>query len=538
MLHFSRWRIVLTCLVCLAGVVYSIPNLLPKEQLAGVPGWLPNQQINLGLDLQGGSHLMLEVDMDTVVKERLDSLMDAVRSALRAKQIGYINLGLEAGAVRVDIREAGKREEALKELRALAVPVTGIAVFVGAGRDIEVSSEADGRILIKLTREALLERKRHAIEQSIEIIRRRIDEAGTRDPTIQRQGEDRILVQLPGEQNPERVKRLIGKTAKMVFRMVDVTATAEDVQAGRAPPGADILESDERRPDGSARERYVVKKRIMVAGDTLIDAQPTYQQGMPVVSFRFDSVGGKRFGDATKENVGKPFAIVLDEKVISAPVIREPILGGSGIISGNFTVETARDLAVLLRAGALPAPLKIIEERTVGPSLGADSIAAGRIAAAVALLLVIAYMVATYGLFGVFASVALVLNMALLCGALSLLQMTLTLPGIAGIVLTIGMAVDASVLIFERIREEVRTGKTPIAAMDAGFSRAFGTIFDSNITTFLAAAILFMMGSGPVRGFSVTLGLGLITSVYCAVEVTRLIMAAWYRRMRPQVLPV
>ncbi|MBM3490646.1 MAG: protein translocase subunit SecD [Alphaproteobacteria bacterium] len=538
MFYFAPWRIVLTSLICLAGVIFSIPNLFSRAQLDSLPDWLPTQQINFGLDLRGGSHLMLEVDMETVIKERLESQVDAVRGALRAKQIGYTNLGVEAGMVRVDIRDAAKREEALREIRALAAPVSGAGMFVGAVRDIDVTAEAGGRIQVALTAEALAERKRHAIAQSIEIIRRRIDEAGTRDPTIQRQGEDRILVQLPGEQNPDRVKRLIGKTAKMVFRLVDPTATPEDIASGRAPAGSEILESDGRRADGSAEQHYAVRKRIMVAGDTLVDAQPTFQQGMPVVSFRFDSAGARRFGDATKENVGKPFAIVLDDRVISAPVIREPILGGSGIISGSFTVESARDLAVLLRAGALPAPLRVIEERTVGPSLGSDSIAAGRFAGAIALVLVVGYMIATYRLFGVLATLALGINMALIIGALSLLQMTLTLPGIAGIVLTIGMAVDASVLIFERIREETRAGKTPIAAMDAGFARAFATIFDSNITTFFAAAILFAMGSGPVRGFAVTLGLGLITSVYTAVEVTRLIMVFWYRRTRPRLLPV
>ncbi len=351
-------------------------------------------------------------------------------------------------------------------------------------------------------------------------------------------------MQVPGLQDPERLKNILGKTAKMVFRLVDVTTSPAEIMGGaRTPPGSELLESDERRVgedggDGGPANMFVVRKRVMVSGDTLVDSSATFQDNMPVVSFRFDSVGAKRFGDATAKNVGRPFAIVLDRRVISAPVIREPILGGTGIISGNFTVQEVQDLSLLLRAGALPAPLKILEERTVGPALGADSVAAGKIACIIAFVAVMIFMVLSYGIFGLVADVALIINLFLIMGALSVLQATLTLPGIAGIVLTIGMAVDANVLVFERIREEIRTGKTPFAAMEAGYRRAVGTIFDANITTFIAAVILFVMGSGPIKGFSVTLGIGIVTSVFTAVVVTRMIMVFWLRRTRPVALPI
>ena len=346
-------------------------------------------------------------------------------------------------------------------------------------------------------------------------------------------------MQVPGLDDPQRLIDILGKTAKMVFRLVDVTTSPQEaLRTGRTPPGSEILESDTRRPDGSPETVYLVRKRVMVSGETLTDAQPTFDQGQPVVSFRFDTLGARRFGDATAQNVGRPFAIVLDNRVISAPVIREPILGGAGIITGSFTVQSAQDLALLLRAGALPAPIKVLEQRSVGPSLGADSIASGKVASIVAFALVMVFMFLAYGIFGLAADIALLINVFLILGALSLLQATLTLPGIAGIVLTIGMAVDANVLVFERVREEIRTGKTPFAAMEAGYQRAVGTILDANITTFIAAAILFAMGSGPIKGFAVTLGIGILTSVFTAVTVTRLMLVTWLRQTRPQVLPL
>ena len=539
MLYFAPWKVALVAVLCLAGIVFTIPNFLSERTAEGLPDWLPHKQINLGLDLQGGSHLLLEVEAGVVVQERLNALVDSVRPALRSKRIGYRDLGQRGGAVTVTIRKPEQLDQAVAEIKQLSVPVQGGVTGVPGARDIEVDVVNGNQVRVTLTEEAIQERRRSAIEQSIEIVRRRIDELGTREPTIQRQGEDRILVQVPGLQDPERLKSILGKTAKMVFRLVDLTTSpAEILSGGRTPPGSELLESDERNPDGSPVDMYVVRKRVMVSGDTLVDSAATFQDNQPVVSFRFDSVGAKRFGDATAKNVGKPFAIVLDKRVISAPVIREPILGGTGIISGNFTVQEVQDLALLLRAGALPAPLKILEERTVGPALGADSVAAGKIACIVAFVAVMIFMVLAYGLFGLAADIALLINLFLIMGALSILQATLTLPGIAGIVLTIGMAVDANVLVFEPIRVEIRTGKTPYAAMEAGYQRALGTILDANITTLIAATILFAMGSGPVKGFAVTLGIGIVTSVFTAVVVTRMMLVFWLRRARPAALPI
>ena len=537
MLDFPKWKIILVMAVCLTGLAFALPNLLSRVTAESLPKWLPNQQINLGLDLQGGSHLLLEVETAAVVRERLLDMVQATRSALRTERIGYTGLGVQGQSVVLRIREPGDQDRALEILRELATPIQP-GLFGGGGRDIEVEGSDDGTITIRLTEQAIADRKQSAVAQSIEIVRRRVDETGTREPTIQRQGEERILVQLPGVDDPDRIKRLLGKTAKMVFRLVDVNTPVTEAQRGRVPPGSELLDSDTDVDSSGAPIQYVVRKRVMVSGENLIDAQPTYQQGEPVVSFRFDSVGGRRFGQVTSENVGRPFAIVLDGKVISAPVIREAILGGTGIISGGFTVQEASDLSLLLRAGALPAPLKILEERSVGPSLGADSIRAGKIAASLGLALVIVFMVLAYGLFGLAANVALLTNLVLIAGALSLLQATLTLPGIAGIVLTIGMAVDANVLVFERIREEINTGKTPFAAVDAGYRRALTTIIDSNVTTFIAAFLLFILGSGPVRGFGVTLSIGIATSMFTAVMLTRMLVVLWLRRTRPAALPI
>jgi preprotein translocase subunit SecD len=376
-----------------------------------------------------------------------------------------------------------------------------------------------------------------AVAQSVEIVRRRIDEVGTREPTIQRQGENRILVQVPGEKDPDSIKRLLGQTAKLTFHLVDLDTSMEQALAGNLPPGSELLPSDENDASGQAAQ-YVVRKRVEVSGESLVDAQPTYYQNQPVVSFRFDSVGGRKFGNVTRDHVGELLAIVLDGRVISAPRIDEPILGGSGIIRGSFTVQEANELAVLLRAGALPAPLEIVEERTVGPDLGADSIQAGKVASVIGLILVALAMGLYYGLFGVFANIALIVNLVLIIAALSVLQATLTLPGIAGIVLTMGMAVDANVLIFERIREEARVGRPPMSAIDAGYREAMRTIIDANLTTLIAAVLLYAFGSGPVRGFAVTLGIGIITSMFTAITFTRLLMATWFRRTRPAMLPV
>ena len=529
MVYFARWKMLLVAVACAAGLVCAAPNLLDRETAESLPSWLPGQQINLGLDLQGGSHLLLEVDVRSVFRERLEGMVDGVRDALRGAvpRIGYRRIGVRGdGCAGFDLRDPDDAGRARRALEAVAANAE-IAVD---GASVTLCTTDQGRRDIRTA----------AVSQSIEIVRRRIDESGLREPTIQRQGADRVLVQLPGVKDPERIKRLLGKTAKLTFHLLDRSASpSASCGAGRRPPpGTTCLPSDDDRDVNGNPIQYVVKRRVMVGGDTLVDAQSTFQDGQPVVSFRFDAVGARRFGDVTRKNVGQPFAIVLDRKVISAPVIREPILGGTGIISGNFTVQSAQDLALLLRAGALPAPLTLLEERTVGAELGADSIAAGKVASILSIVLVIVFMAAAYGLFGLMADVALLINMILIAAVLSLLQATLTLPGIAGIVLTIGMAVDANVLIFERVREEERNGRTVISAVDSGYQRALTTIVDANITTLIAALLLYLFGSGPVKGFAVTLAIGLMTSMFTAIMVTRLMVVTWLHRRRPAKLPI
>jgi preprotein translocase subunit SecD len=525
MLRFPLWKVVVILGVCALGVVLSLPNLFSREQMQKLPDWLPHEQINLGLDLQGGSHLLLEVDLKAVIDERLNTLLDDVRTILRPARIGYRGLGVRGDAATLTLTDPASADQAVQLLSELNPnPIS---------HEVEIVSGEGDRIDLRLTESAMRELQDAAVRQSLEIVRRRIDEIGTREPTIQRQGEDRILVQVPGEKDPESIKRLLGQTAKLTFHLVDMDTPVAQALAGNLPPGSELLPSDE-----NGQSQVVVKKRVEVSGENLVDAQPTYQQNQPVVSFRFDTAGGRKFGQVTREHVGELLAIVLDNKVISSPRIREPILGGSGVISGHFTAQSANELAVLLRAGALPAPLEIIEERSVGPDLGADSIAAGELAGIVALVLVMGLMVLYYGLFGVAACVALIANLILIVGVLSALQATLTLPGIAGIVLTIGMAVDANVLIFERIREEVRSGRSPLSAIDAGYREAMRTIIDANLTTLIAAILLYAFGSGPVRGFAVTLGIGIVTSMFTAISLTRLMVVSWLRRTRPAALPV
>src|SRR5207253_2494517 len=409
MLYFASWKIALLSAICALGALLSLPNLFSPSWLAGLPNFVPHKQVALGLDLRGGSYLLLQVDVAAAQHERLNSLTDNVRNALRDANIGYTGVEVEGDAITCTIREPDRIDEARQALRKIDPDLT-----------VEIANNGAGTM--RFSTVATESRRRQAVNQSIEIIRRRIDETGTKEPTIQREGSDRILVQLPGVDNPEHVKALLGRTAKLTFQLVDQSVSVEDARRGRLPPGDEILPAEENRGNrGGGATAYVVRKRVMVGGDTLTDAQATFQNNEPVVSFKFDSAGARRFGDATSQNVGKPFAIVLDNKVISAPVIREPITGGSGIISGSFTVQTASDLALLLRAGALPAPITILEERTVGAELGADSIHAGAVASIVGVALVIVFMVLFYGLFGVFADIALLFNLTLMLGALSLL---------------------------------------------------------------------------------------------------------------------
>jgi preprotein translocase subunit SecD len=535
MIHFSRWKVLLIFIVCAMGLVFAAPNLFTKKDLAKFPSWIPAAQLNLGLDLRGGSHLLLEVDIKSAVRDRMNNLVQAMRTELRRERIGYTRIGVVRDTARVTIRNPDKpstkgrdgetnRELALRLLRQLE-----------NGTEVETNGPT---ITISYIETALREHRSNVIQQSIEIVRRRVDELGTTEPTIQRQGQDRIIVQVPGLDDPERLKVILGKTAKMTFHLVDERFGAGQRLPTVAPPGSFFAKEDETQTGDRPPVTSVLKTRVVVSGENLVDSQPTFERGRPVVSFRFDTIGARKFGRVTQQNVGKPFAIVLDGKVISAPVIQEPILGGSGIISGSFTVQQTKDLSLLLRAGALPAPMTILEERTVGPDLGADSIAAGQIACIIGFVLVLIFMMMAYGLFGVFANIALIFNMTLILGGLSVLQATLTLPGIAGIVLTIGMAVDANVLIFERIREEVHGGRSPLSSVDAGYKRALTTIIDANLTTFIAALILFYFGTGPIRGFAVTLSIGLVTSMFTAVMVTRLMVVSWLRYKRFQSIPI
>jgi len=509
MVQISRWKMIAILFVVFFGFLYAAPNVMSPNARAWsaehLPAWFPNKTINLGLDLRGGAHLLYDVDVDAVFKEQAELLRSDLSGELRKAKIQRTGLGIINGGVKLTLRDAGDGEEARKILRGLQ-------------RDLSITTDGPviEAVLSEAGRQSVYDQ---TISQSIEIVRRRIDELGTTEPVIQRQGEDRILIQAPGADSAA-LQGIIGKTAKLTFHLVAEDATKAGVKN---------LPSAEQ--EGL---RIPVERRAMLTGDMLTNAQPAFNQGgQPVVTFALDRRGTKRFCDVTKKHTNKPFAIVLDNEVLSAPNINEPICGGRAEISGRFTLQEVNDISILLRAGALPAPMKVVEERTVGPSLGADSVAAGKIAALIGLAGVLVFMGLTYGSFGLFANVALVSNVALMFAILSSLQATLTLPGIAGIVLTIGMAVDANVLIFERIREELRAGRSPISAIDAGYSRAMSTIIDSNLTTLIAAIILFSFGTGPIKGFAVTLGVGIVTSFFTAIMVTRLMVVTWLWRKKP-----
>ena len=529
MLHFARWKIIAITLSCLVGVLFALPNLFSKETVQSWPDWVPKRQLSLGLDLRGGAHLLLSMDVNDVRKDWLDTLRDDARRRLRDARIGFTGLGVQGGAVNVRIAQPEQADAALKELRGLVQPI-GNAILGSAGDDISVQAGAEPALIVLQPTEAGMQnRVSNAISASIETVRRRIDTLGTAEATVVRQGWDRILVQFPGLQDTAQLKALIGETARLSFHEVHPSLTGDEARAGRTPPGYKVYPSAEQ--DGFL---YLLREAPVVRGDQLVDSQPGFDSrtNEPIITFRFDQSGARTFGRFTQDNVGRPFAIVLDDKVLSAPVIREPILGGTGQISGSFTIESATNLAIQLRSGALPAKLTVVEERTVGPSLGADSINAGTrafVVGGVASLLMVTF---AYGTFGLFAAFALIINAVLILAAMTLLGAAMTLPGIAGLVLSIGMAVDANVLIYERIREELRNGKTAIAAIDAGFTRAIVTIADSQLTTLAAAIVMFWLGSGPIRGFAVTLSIGIFTSVFTAVTVTRLLIALWVRSIR------
>ena len=554
MLQFSLWQKILIWSVCALGILFALPNAFYtrveiKNDIAEAlskglqissdditnskkwPSFLPSNLVNLGLDLRGGAHLLAEVKVEDVYAQRLDAMWQEVRDILRAERndIGTIRRqGGRDDQLRVKISKIAGMDKAISAVETLARPVASLS---GVGsKDIEVSSDQE-ILIIEFSEAEKLALNTRTMEQSLEIIRRRVDEVGTREPTIQKQGERRILIQVPGIGSASELKTLIGTTAKLGFYKV-IRQTSNANELGNA-----------RTQTLPARDEegvfYVLDKTAVVTGEELVDAQPSFNQnGQPSVSFRFNPGGARKFGNYTSDNVGSLFAIVLDNEVISAPQIREAITGGSGQITGNFSVQESSDLSILLRAGALPAPMRFEEERTIGPELGQDSIDAGKIACMIAFAAILIFMFLSYGLFGLFANIALIINVSLLFGLLSIIGATLTLPGIAGIVLTVGMAVDANVLIFERIKEELKVAKTPYRAIELGYERAFSAILDANITTFIAALILFLMGSGPVRGFSITLGLGIITSVFTAIYVTRLLIAVWFDWPRPKKIIV
>ena len=524
MIYFSNSKKIFLLIICIIGFFLALPNF----SIVNIP-FFPKQTINLGLDLRGGSYLLLEVDTNSIKNDRSQSLLEDLRSTFRQNKIKYSGLKTNENGVQFSIRDELKINATKKLIQEFNISSSNLFSNTN-NKEFSVNNN-NNFFLLELNENSLKEKYRSAVSQSIEIIRRRIDGLGVTEPSIQRQGNNRILLEVPGMDNPQRLKDLLGQTAKLNFRMVDTSISVNEARQTRIPSRSEIIKDD----DGF---EYLVMKKILISGERLVDAQASFDQtkNAPIVNFRFDTLGGKYFARATSENVGKPFAIILDNEVISAPVIRTPILGGSGQIEGGFTVEEANNLSILLRAGALPAPLEILEEKTIGPGLGKDSIDSGSSAAIIGLVCVLIFIILSYGRFGLYANFALILNIIFIVGILSLLQATLTLPGIAGIVLTIGMAVDANVIIFERIRDEINNEKKPISAVESGYTKSLGTILDANVTTLIASLVLFFLGTGPVKGFAVTLSIGIITSVFTAFIITRLLISIWILKKRPEEL--
>ena len=547
MLFYPWWKRACVLAVLLCGAIAASGNLLSEQQRDALPSFVGAllHRVVLGLDLEGGIHILLQVEREAVWQQRLEDSLLAIRKELRENKIQLATppkLTRSAEGQSISLTLKGEAQEKSEEKSEEKGEGKGegkgdsqktIRAFARQwGFDAKELSAQDWRLsLSDATKQELLS---SALQHTIEILRRRIDESGTREPLIQRQGEARVLVEIPGVRDPEQVKALLGKTAKLTFHLLDERATGD----GRIAPTSVRLPSFEQDPDGNPSSYYVVRRRAYVSGEHLLDAQTVFEDNRPVVSFRFDARGARRFGRVTRENVGRVLAVVLDDSVISAPRIQSAILGGSGIITGDFSVEEANELSLLLRAGALPAPLEILEERTVGPGLGRDSVRSGKRAALIGFLLVLCFMVVRYRLFGLFAATALSANLVLILAVLSVMGATLTLPGIAGIVLTTGMAVDANVLVFERIREESRAGGNLLSNIEAGYRRAIATIVDSNITTLIAAVILFAFGSGPIRGFAVTLSVGIATSLFTAVMLTRMLIGWWFRSSRTPRLTI
>jgi SecD/SecF fusion protein len=529
----SLLRTALIVITALLGILFMVPNFVPKETLQSWPSWLPGRTMVLGLDLQGGSHLLLQVNRESIIEERLKEIRRDARSVL-ANDNGIGNIiTTEGNTLTVELTDPAQKAAASTALQTLQNTISNSLFAVGGVQELAFGETPDGRLTVSLTDEGIAERMSSLVAQSMEVIRKRIDELGTTEPSIQRQGSDRVLVQVPGFGDATRLKDIISRTARLTFHLVYPGMSAEQAEAQGLPEGTMILPS----ADGG---NELIYEEVALGGESLVDSQPSYDQrdNQPVVTFRFDTRGALIFSQITSANVNKRFAIVLDNQVITAPNIITPITGGTGQIQGSFTTQSANDLAVLLRAGALPASLDIVEERTVGPSLGADSVRGGVIAGIIAGVSTVVFMLIAYGLFGVFANAALLLNIVMMVGALTALGATLTLPGIAGIVLTMGMAVDANVLIFERIREEINNGRSVVQSIQAGFRNAMSAILDSNVTTFIAAAVLFFLGSGPVQGFAVTLALGIITTLFTAYFITLFIVGRWYAWRRPKTIKV
>lgn len=514
MIHIARWKMVLIVAVSILSILYTVPSFLDQKTKdwlhAHAPAWAPTRAVNLGLDLRGGSHLLLEADIDSVIKQKTEDGATALRGELRKRKIAFGNVSLIPNGIKVELKSESDLSAAEKELRLTD------DTFVVSRDGLTLQGIYDDRALKTIRTQTL--------SQSIEIVERRVNETGTREPIIQRQGDTRILVQLPGVEDPQRIKELMGRTAKLTFHLVDLDGSGVDA---RLLPMHD-----------NPAQKIAIKRRVIMSGDMLVQAQPSFQEGAPVVSFKLNAIGARRFCDVTTQNINKPFAVVLDGEVITAPNINSAICGGQAIISGSFSVQEASDLSLLLRAGALPTTLTVVEERSVGPTLGSDSVKAGAIASFVAFALVVALMLVCYGLFGLFASVALVVNLCLTFTVMTLIGATLTLPGIAGLVLTIGQAVDANVLIFERMKEEIRAGRSVMSAIDTGYQKAMSSIIDSNLTALISGAILYAVGTGPIKGFAVTLTIGILTSLFSAIMLTRMMLLIWLKRTKAKTIPI
>jgi preprotein translocase subunit SecD len=528
MLNFPAWKVWSITLTALLCVLLAVPSFFPEPQFKQLPGWMQNVSINFGLDIAGGSELLLEAETGDVARQRVESLDDTLRRELRRGGVQVTEVSTSGGQLSFTVRDPSKLQQALEIVRNQTRP----SAF-GGQQEWQVSNQGP-RIAIQPTASGLSTAIDQAMDVARDIIDRRINALGTLEPTIIRQGSDRILVQAPGQQDPEALKQLIGRTARLEFKMVCPNVTPEQVQAGRAPVGSQILPFAEGG-------RICVERRAIITGDMIADARQDYDStdGTPNVVLSFDQTGSRRFARTTQENVGRPFAIILDNVVISAPNIREAILGGQASISGGgFTVQTANQLAISLKSGRLPVELHVVQQRSVGPELGRESIEKGVVASIVATLAVILFMLITYGRFGVYTTIGLILNGLMIIGIMAFFGASLTLPGIAGFVLTIGAAVDANVLINERIREELRRGRKVLEALELGYREASTAIFDANITNVIAAVLMFYFGSGPIRGFAVVLMIGIVTSVFTAVNVTRMMVALWARRARPKELHI